>query len=72
VLEREWIGSEGCADVRVELVHVEDSDGSEWSWFMSRTVMAQRVGVIREEARRDATRCLSVNTGRKLCKFTEV
>jgi hypothetical protein len=43
----------------------------EWSWFTSRAVMARRVGVIRAEARSDATSCLSVNTGRKLCGFTE-
>jgi hypothetical protein len=44
---------------------------SEWSWFTSRVVMARRVGVMRKEAQSDATSCLSVNTGWKLCGFTE-
>jgi hypothetical protein len=44
---------------------------SEWSWFTSRAVTARRVGVIKAEAQSDATSCLSVNTGWKLCGFTE-
>jgi hypothetical protein len=29
VLEHERIGLEGCADIGVELVHIQDSDGLE-------------------------------------------